>query len=186
LAGGRVAHQLGGAAAFVVGDARRLPFPDGTFDVTFSYSVLQHFDKRVAVAALCEMSRVTRLGGTILVQMPNVLGIRQAFNWVRQRVKSDANVFRVRYWTPWELTRTFRETIGPTRSRADGYFSLNPQPSDVDLLPQAYALVVQASEALKTAARHVPALTLLADSLYLEAENGRAYAKSAQARVSAE
>jgi len=41
----RVAAQLQVRAGFVVGDARALPFAAGTFDVAFSYSVLQHFDK---------------------------------------------------------------------------------------------------------------------------------------------
>ena len=41
----RVAEQLGVDAEYVVGDARELPFGEGSFDAVFSYSVLQHLSK---------------------------------------------------------------------------------------------------------------------------------------------
>ena len=45
VAARRIARQLGADARYVVADGRRLPFADGTFDVVFSYGVLQHFSK---------------------------------------------------------------------------------------------------------------------------------------------
>ena len=46
VAARRIARQLGvDDARYVVADARKLPFADGTFDVVFSYGVLQHFSK---------------------------------------------------------------------------------------------------------------------------------------------
>jgi SAM-dependent methyltransferase len=46
---------------FEVADCYRLPFPDGSFDVCYANSVLQHL--REPVAALMEMRRVLRPGG---------------------------------------------------------------------------------------------------------------------------
>jgi len=45
VAAKRIAKQLRTHANYVVADARRLPFPDGSFDVVFSYGVLQHFSR---------------------------------------------------------------------------------------------------------------------------------------------
>jgi SAM-dependent methyltransferase/uncharacterized protein YbaR (Trm112 family) len=71
LAGSRVARQLGLPVAFVVGDARHLPFVSRAFDVTFSYSVLQHLAKDVVRAGLGEIGRGTRINGHVYVQMAN-------------------------------------------------------------------------------------------------------------------
>lgn len=177
-AGRRVARQLGHEVAFVVADARELPFLDGSFDVSFSYSVLQHFEKTDARAALREMSRVTARAGTLLVQMPNVFGLRQAFNLARQRFRRDRNPFRVRYWRPGELRRTFEDLVGPSKLSVDGYFTLNPQASDLDLLPARYAWVVRASERLRAASSLLPILLLVADSLYIESSNAYGYRAS--------
>jgi SAM-dependent methyltransferase len=184
LAGQRVARQLGLKVAFVVGDARRLPFADGTFDVGFSYSVFQHFDKENARQAFRELSRVISLDGTILVQMANLLGLRQAFNRVQQVVKGDANEFRVRYWLAAELRRTFETLVGPSRIEVDGFFSLNPQPTDMDLMTPFRRWVVRASETLRKVSHVVPPLTSVADSLYVQSTNRRRYQDDGQARAS--
>jgi len=173
LAGGRVARQLGLNVRFVVGDARHLPFRDGCFEASFSYSVLQHFQKEAARESIAEMSRVTTDGGTVLVQLPNVFGARQMMNFVRQRLSRDANPFRVRYWTPKEIRSTFERLVGPTRIEVDGFFSLNAQTADLDLLPARHAAVVRASEALRRIAREFPPLALVADSLYADARKDR-------------
>jgi SAM-dependent methyltransferase len=174
-AGQRVARQLGLTVAFVVGDARKLPFADGTFDASFSYSVFQHFDKGNAQQAIREMSRVTALDGTVLVQMANLLGIRQGFNRVRQLMAGDTNEFRVRYWLTSELRRTFEAIIGPSRLEVDGFFSLNAQATDLDLMTPFYGWVVRASEAMRKAAQVVPPLLHVADSVYVQATNRRSY-----------
>jgi SAM-dependent methyltransferase len=50
---------------FVQGDITRLPFEDGSFDLTGSLMVLHHTER--PELAMSEMTRVTRLGGTLLI-----------------------------------------------------------------------------------------------------------------------
>ena len=57
------------AATFVCGDARRLPFADGTFDAVTLFDVLEHI--RDDDAAAHEALRVTRPNGVVLVSTPN-------------------------------------------------------------------------------------------------------------------
>jgi SAM-dependent methyltransferase len=165
----RVSQALGQTPAFVVGDGRSLPFPDATFDVVFSYSVLQHFSKDDAKASIREAARVTKPGGRVLIQLANLFGVRQLYNQARDTLRREQNPFRVRRWTPGEMLSTFRELVGPSRLTADGFFSLNAQASDLDLLRPFPRTVIRASEALKSASERVPPLALVADSVFIDA-----------------
>jgi SAM-dependent methyltransferase len=169
----RVSEQLDVDAQYVVADARHLPFADETFDVVFSYSVFQHFSKRDALAAFDELARVLRRGGTSLVQMANVYGPRSLWNQLRERrFREPRTLFDVRYWAPRELRHELERRIGPTRLLADGYFTLNPQPTDLALLPRRLRAVVRGSEALRAVADRVPPLVYAADSLYALSHRG--------------
>lgn len=159
VAAGRIARQLGVQAEYVVADARRLPFPDGAFDVVFSYGVLQHFSKEDVRTAVAEIARVLRPGGTSWVQMPNAIALRSAYQLARRGFREGSR-FEVRYWRPGELREVFG-AIGPTKLSTDGFFTLNPQTSDLDLLPRHFRALVRASEALKRL--RVP--TAVADSV---------------------
>ena len=164
----RVARQLGIEARFLVADARYIPFVDGTFDAIFSYSVLQHLPKEDVAATLREARRILRPGGTTLIQMPNVFGVRCLYHQAKRGFR-EARQFEVRYWTPGELRERFGELVGPARLSVDGYFSLNPQPAEAHLLPLKYRAIVATSEALRKASAIFPPLLWAADSLYVEA-----------------
>lgn len=175
-AGRRVARHLGVEVPFVVGDARHVPFLDCTFDVCFSYSVLQHLDKKLAGQAVKEMGRVTKVGGRLLVQMPNRFGLLQTVNRARQVLRRNRSPFRVRYWTPRELRSMFNDAIGPSQVYAASFFSLNAQAADLDMLPWREATLVRLSEVMRCATRRFPPLAAVADSLYVESRNVRGFA----------
>jgi len=168
VAARRIAGQLGVDARYVVADARRLPFAADAFDVVFSYGVLQHFSKADVRHTLREVARVTKPAGYTWVQMPNSLGLRNVFQLARRRFR-EGDHFEVRYWTPSELRRTWSGIVGPTSLSTDGFFTLNPQTSDLDLLPAKYRLLVRTSDALKRASGRVGLLTNLADSVNVRA-----------------
>ena len=176
LAGARVARQLALPVHYVVGDVRDLPFRNDSFDVVFSYSVLQHLDKDVVRRALEQMALVMTRQGLVRVQIANVLGPKQLLNHARERIKRAwsrraAYPFRVRPWTPRELVDTFSSCIGPATLSADGFFTLNAQPADRDLLPPFERLIVGASTQLCAISRRWPPLVKLADSLMVEARS---------------
>jgi 2-polyprenyl-3-methyl-5-hydroxy-6-metoxy-1,4-benzoquinol methylase/uncharacterized protein YbaR (Trm112 family) len=166
LAARRVCRQLGVPALFVVADARHLPFAAETFDVAFSYSVLQHFAKPDVRTALASVATVLKAQGTSLMQMPNAFGIRSLYHQARRAFKEAKN-FEVRYWRPRELAASFSELVGKTTLSVDGYFGLGIQASDIEMLPPRYQLVVRGSEALRKAAMKVHWMTNLADSIYV-------------------
>jgi SAM-dependent methyltransferase len=166
----RVAQQLGISADFVVADARHLPFRSGTFDMVFSYSVLQHFAKEDVRRCAKEFARVLKGQGTAWIQMLNRFGVRSLYHQIR-RLFQPLGEFDVRYWSPGELRREFAR-IGLTTLSADGFFSANAQISDRALLRPWHRLVVALSEALRQASRSFPWLVYGADSLYISAVKG--------------
>lgn len=165
----RVARQLGVDAAYIVADARYLPFADETFDAVFSYSVLQHFAKTDVHQTLREIRRVLAPGGGSLIQLPNVFGIRSAYHQARRGWR-EPEKFEVRYWTVPELRTVFDALVGPSTVTVDGFFSLNPQAADLPLLRPWARAVVRASEALRRLSDVVPGLTYMADSLYVQSQ----------------
>lgn len=64
-------------ASAVQGDALALPFPDGTFDRVIASEVLEHIPDDTA--AMRELSRVLRPGGSMAVTVPRC--IPEAINW---------------------------------------------------------------------------------------------------------
>jgi SAM-dependent methyltransferase len=183
VVGQRIADRLGLAVRYVVADGRHLPFAASGFAVSFSYSVLQSLAKEDVRAVLSEMARVTELGGTVRVQMANRLGIRRLTKGTAEIARDIMKrlrdprfspwPFRVRGWTPWEIERCFEELVGTTTFMVDGFFTLNAQIADVDLLQRRYAAVVYLSDALRRLSQVLPGLRYVADSIFVEARNSR-------------
>lgn len=177
-----VAKQLGARALFVAADGRYLPFRDQTFDVVFSFSVLQHFSKDNVRHALRSVRRVLKQDGVSLVQMLNRIGLRSIYNQARLAFE-EPHQFDVRYWTTRELHDTFAAAIGPSSLAVDAFFSANAQTSDIPLLPRKYQLVVRSSEKLRALANRVPALKHVADSIYITSSADPSRLAQVNARV---
>jgi SAM-dependent methyltransferase len=170
LAAKRVCQSLGAGAEFVVGDARCLPFQDGSIDVVFSYSVLQHFSREDTTYSLREVRRVLREGtGNSLIQMPNRYGVRSLYHQVRRGFREPKD-FEVRYWTPRELNDLFQDVLGKSDLTADCYFGLGLQAADCAILPRRYRAIIRMSELLRRWSGPMPWLRLAADSVYMHSK----------------
>jgi SAM-dependent methyltransferase/uncharacterized protein YbaR (Trm112 family) len=168
MAARRVARQLSLDIRYVCGDGRYLPFVDGTFDRTYSYSVLQHFSKSDARNTLTEIGRSLKLGGVARIQMANKLGIRSLQHQAARRFR-EPDHFEVRYYSLWELRRLFEEIIGRTWIAADCYFGLGWQMSDYRHMAGKHKVILLASELLRRTSDVVSPMRVFADSLFCEA-----------------
>jgi SAM-dependent methyltransferase len=98
----------------VVADVRALPFAEGAFDAVVSNSTLDHFPTRVdLVAALVELRRVLRRGGTLVISLDNPANpLVAARNVLPGRVRYGSGL--VPYYVgatagPWRLPRLLRD-----------------------------------------------------------------------------
>ncbi len=165
LAAREIARAMGVSCSFIVGDARYLPIQKQSFDVVFSYSVLQHLSKTDVKLSLACIAAVLKLTGFSFIQMPNRFGMRSTYHLLKRRFSQGAD-FDVRYWSPSEVRNTFEQIIGPTDLCVDGFFGLGIQPSDIHLLPIRLQTVVKTSEVLRKLSERIPFLLNVADSLY--------------------
>lgn len=93
-------------------DVRALPLDDGRFDAVVSTSTLDHLgDRGEVLAALCELARVTRPGGVLVITMDNPLNPLVATrNRLPRRVA--AAVRKVDFDTGWTCgPRTLRRLL---------------------------------------------------------------------------
>jgi SAM-dependent methyltransferase/uncharacterized protein YbaR (Trm112 family) len=171
LAARRVATRLGLDIRFVVGDARALPFPAGTFDIVFSYSVIQHLSREDALKTIQEIGRTLQPKGKCLVQMPTPFGLRCIYHQARRGFRKTRG-FDVRYWTLPALRRAFGQYIGRTKFSVDCFFGIGLQISDLRFMPPLYRAVIRTSELLRESARVAPWLRYVADSVYVESTKG--------------
>ena len=118
----RVGRRAAPWLAFTAGDALRLPFADGVFDaVTMSFGLRNVAD---ASAALCELRRVTHVGGRLVVcefSRPSWPPLRtiyleylmRALPWVARRVSSnpEAYVYLAESIRAWPDQRGLAELI---------------------------------------------------------------------------
>lgn len=168
VAAKRVSEKLGHRISYLCGDARFLPFRSNGLDVAFSYSVLQHFSPENCELALREIGRVLVPDGLALIQLANILGVRNLYQLMRRGFRRGRD-FEVRYYLPSDLTTLSEATIGKTSLSVDCFFGLGLQESDIPLLTGLGKAAAISSAQLRKASRVVGALTLLADSLYVRA-----------------
>jgi predicted SAM-dependent methyltransferase len=55
----------------IICDLRAIPEKDNTFDMVMSHHVLEHFTKQDVIAVLNEWVRILKIGGTLLITIPN-------------------------------------------------------------------------------------------------------------------
>lgn len=169
MAAKRTSGQLGLDIEFVCGDARSLPFRSEVFDVVYSYSVLQHFNKDDAREAIGQGERVLKDGGRCLIQMAHVIGVRSLYHQARRGFREGRD-FEVRYWTMPELVTAFSSKGWEQPSTSvHCYFGLGLEASDLAVLPPRVARLVRLSEKLRGWSERMPILKYIADSVFVSA-----------------
>ena len=94
----------------VKADARHLPFLTDTFDLVVSNSTLDHFvSGRELIAALCELRRVLRPGGRLILTLDNmanpVIALRRLLPFRFLRRLGILPYYVGITYTPWRLRR---------------------------------------------------------------------------------
>ncbi len=85
-------HRLGEEASLTVGDAAAMPYPDRAFDLVLAATVLHEMPPRARPAALGEMKRVLRPGGSILLIDFEAGPVRPVRGWITRGVITASEV----------------------------------------------------------------------------------------------
>jgi hypothetical protein len=119
------------------------------------------------------MRRVVGPGGLVVVQFATAFGLKNLLNQARRGFRRPRD-FEVRYRRVADLIRMCYSEGDDVRVEVDGFFSLNPQSTDLDLLRPRYRLVVHVSEALRKVGIGIPWSKHIADSIFVRVVRGRA------------
>jgi SAM-dependent methyltransferase len=93
------------AADLKVGNAESLPYPDGTFDLVYSWGVIHHSPD--TEKAFSEIVRVTRTGGTIKLMVYNRYSLQTFYWWLRH------GLFRGKPWRSFaDVLHHHMESVG--------------------------------------------------------------------------
>jgi ubiquinone/menaquinone biosynthesis C-methylase UbiE/uncharacterized protein YbaR (Trm112 family) len=94
----------------VVGDLKNLPFLGNTFDVVWSFSVIQHTHKDRLLGCIAHVQRILKEdSGYCCLEFPNKNGIHNRFGPAKKYAKTarDYNSWDVRYYTPAQYKEIF-------------------------------------------------------------------------------
>ena len=157
------AHGLQGHA--IAGELSQLPFSSESFDLVFSYSVLQHAPKTRAESCLAEAHRVLKPGGLCLIEFPLWPGLT---NWRHPFSENeDPECWDVRYYRWQELLSMFSRHFDNVTVKADCILGIGVKFEDLDILPWKYKPIAVVSEGFRRLADAVPPLVRFSDSVYI-------------------
>jgi SAM-dependent methyltransferase len=175
LEAGRVARELlqreGKRGFVVVADAGKPPFAPESFDVIWSFSVLQHLHRKRARACLERCAELLKKGGLLAIELPTKYGIRNRFIRHSQEREEDSwESWVVRYYTRPEVDEVVGAKFQEAEIKAHAFGGIGFLPVDLKYVPWEYRLVVLASEILRKTCGLFPFLTNWADSWYVYAK----------------
>jgi ubiquinone/menaquinone biosynthesis C-methylase UbiE len=99
-------NRLENRIGFVKASATDLPFPISTFDLTTSFSVIDHIPpKRAAYHAIGEFARITKYSGYVSVTVPNKLFLLGTVVMRARMLLQPNDGFFEQRFTPKELAR---------------------------------------------------------------------------------
>lgn len=135
------ARQEGHAARFLNADAEGLPFPDASFDLVYSWGVLHHTPD--TQAAIDEVCRVLRPGGTALVMLYHRHSLRCLLFYLRQgllrgRPLTSLSRLLARYHSESPGTKAYTKSEVRQMFRAFARVRIQPILTPYDTRPRLY------------------------------------------------
>jgi len=152
----------------VVADAGKPPFAPESFEVIWSFSVLQHLHRKRARACLERCAELLKKGGLLAIELPTKFGIRNRFIRHDQEKEEDNwDSWVVRYYTRQEVNEVVGAKFKETQIRPHAFGGIGYLPVDLKYVPWKFRLVVLGSETLRKMCLLFPFLTNWADSWYV-------------------
>jgi SAM-dependent methyltransferase len=174
LEAARVARDLlkreGKRGFVVVADAGKPPFATESFDVIWSFSVLQHLHRKRAKACLERCAGLLKRGGLLAIELPTKFGIRNRFiRHSQEKEDDDWDSWVVRYYTRSEVDEVVGAKFQETEIKAHAFGGIGYLPVDLNYVPWRFRPLVLISEIFRMISAVFPILSKWADSWYVYA-----------------
>jgi SAM-dependent methyltransferase/uncharacterized protein YbaR (Trm112 family) len=167
----KVVIDNGSHAYTVVADLQELPFLENTFDVVWSFSVIQHTHYKRLVSCLFEIQRILHAGGYCFLEFPNKNGFRNRIGPASAPNNMEFESWDVRYYKPEEYRKIFMEFFSGFEYSTHSMLGIGILPGD---LKYAKGLknkaIISFSRMLTGLSRIIKPLKEYADSIYIKAE----------------
>jgi SAM-dependent methyltransferase/uncharacterized protein YbaR (Trm112 family) len=167
----QVVSENGSHAYTVVADLQELPFQDQSFDVVWSFSVIQHTHYDRLINCLREIRRILNGDGYCFLEFPNKNGFRNRLGPASSSNNMEFESWDVRYYTPDEYRKIFLEFFGHFEFSTHSMLGIGILPGD---LKYAKGLknkaIISVSRLLTELANVVRPLKEYADSIYIKAD----------------
>lgn len=154
----------------VVADAGKPPFAPESFDVIWSFSVLQHLHRERAKACLGQCAEMLKKNGLLAIELPTKFGIRNRF--IRQSQEKDEDNWDswvVRYYTRAEVDEVVGRKFAQIQIEPHAFGGIGYLPVDLKFVPWKFKLAVLASETLRKISSLLTPFTDWADSWFIYA-----------------
>jgi ubiquinone/menaquinone biosynthesis C-methylase UbiE/uncharacterized protein YbaR (Trm112 family) len=160
----------------VVADLRNLPFRENSFDVVWSFSVIQHTHYDRLLGCLENIQRILNpAGGYCFLEFPNKNGLHNRFGPVKKYAETihDYNSWDVRYYTPAEYKTIFARFFDNFRYIKHSVLGIGVLPGDLKYAVGFYnKMGILLSRSLSGIASLVPPLKAISDSIYIQCYKG--------------
>ena len=154
----------------VVADAGKPPFAPESFEVIWSFSVLQHLHRKRARACLERCAELLKKGGLLAIELPTKFGIRNRFIRHSQEKEEDNwDSWVVRYYTRAEVEEVVGRGFSQNEIEPHAFGGIGYLPVDLKFVPWKFKLVVLGSEILRKLCLFCPPMVRWADSWYVYA-----------------
>ena len=167
----------------LVADLQNLPFLNNTFNVAWSFSVIQHTHLDRFTRCLSHIERILADNAYCYLEFPNRNGIRNRFGPAAKPNNSDFDSWDVRYYTPEEYEKIFRIFFNNYSYHNHSVLGIGILPGDGKYTRGIKnKLIVSASRTLSNLATLIPQIKSVADSIYIKSvKHGKADNNSLEA-----
>ena len=152
----------------VVADAGKPPFAPESFDVIWSFSVLQHLHRSRAKACLERCGGLLKKAGLLAIELPTKFGIRNRLIRHSQEIEEDdRESWAVRYYTRQGVGEALGSVFTKAEIESHAFGGIGYLPVDLKFVPWKFRVVVLVSETFRHLCKVFPFLTNWADSWYV-------------------
>ena len=178
----KVLKSLNKKGYSVVADLENIPFLPSTFDLVWSFSVIQHTHAiRLKNCLTCIDSILTKNGITKL-EFPNSHGIRNRFGPAikEKELADDFDSWCVRYYSPLEYEKIIENYLCNFHFTTHSFLGIGVLKEDLKYVSNKHFLQVAISLLLTSISKVLPFSKYLADSVYITAKKKNTFSENTQ------